>query len=225
MRALPTPVETLAPFSMRGAGTIDRARALQCLTAAIYFEAGSESDAGQQAVAQVVLNRVRHPAFPSTVCGVVYQGMNTARCQFSFACDGAERRMPSRTGWARALQNAASVLAGRTYAPVGLATHYHTFAVTPDWTRTLVMTAAIGAHFFHRWKGAPGALPAFSQQYRGGEIMPHFVTQPKPVETVPEVTASVAPQDIPAIAPTESASPSTDTQILERWKDSGQPLR
>lgn len=151
--------------------------------------------------------------------------MDTARCQFSFACDGAERRTPSQTGWARALRNAAGVLAGRTYAPIGLATHYHTFAVTPDWTRTLVMTAAIGAHFFHRWKGAPGALPAFSQRYRGGEIMPAVLTQPKPVETVPGMTASVTSQDIPAIALAESESPSPDTQILDRWKDSGQPLR
>ena len=84
------------PFSLVGIGTNDRARALECLTAAIYYEAASESDDGQRAVAQVVLNRVRHPAFPGTVCGTVYQGSERAGCQFSFACDGAMARAPSR---------------------------------------------------------------------------------------------------------------------------------
>ncbi|WP_416365907.1 cell wall hydrolase [Sphingomonas aerolata] len=77
----------------------DRARALLCLTTAIYYEAASEPDAGQRAVAQVILNRVRHPAFPATVCGVVYQGPHSGgaptACQFSFACDGATARAPA----------------------------------------------------------------------------------------------------------------------------------
>src|SRR5690606_37364832 len=87
----------------RGRSTVDMGRALECLTAAIYYEAASESDDGQRAVAQVILNRVRHPAFPNSVCGVVYQGSERATgCQFSFSCDGAMARKPSTTGWARA---------------------------------------------------------------------------------------------------------------------------
>ncbi|MFN5901342.1 MAG: cell wall hydrolase, partial [Novosphingobium sp.] len=69
---------------------VDRSRALQCLAAAVYYEARSESDVGQRAVAQVVLNRVAHPSYPNTVCGVVYQGSErTTGCQFSFTCDGS----------------------------------------------------------------------------------------------------------------------------------------
>jgi spore germination cell wall hydrolase CwlJ-like protein len=160
------------PFSMKNASAVDKVRALQCLTAAVYYEAATEPDAGQQAVAQVVLNRVRHPAFPATVCGVVYQGSEHSGCQFSFACDGAAARAPGRDYWIRAAKVAAAALGGRVFAPVGLATHYHTYAVTPRWNRSLVMTAAIGAHFFHRWQGWWGTPAAFSQAYAGGEPLP-----------------------------------------------------
>ena len=89
-------------FRQAGGG-LDKARALQCLSMAIYYEAASESYEGQQAVAQVVLNRVAHPAYPASVCGVVFQGSERKTgCQFSFTCDGSMRRPPSRGGYARA---------------------------------------------------------------------------------------------------------------------------
>ncbi|MGJ3628389.1 cell wall hydrolase [Sphingomonas sp. MMS24-JH45] len=113
------------PFVLAGTGATDRGRALECLTAAIYYEAASESDDGQRAVAQVVLNRVRHPAFPATVCGVVYQGSERAGCRLQLACDGAMARVPSSSGWARAARDAAAALHGLVFAPVGLATHCH----------------------------------------------------------------------------------------------------
>ena len=226
------------PFSTADVSTLDRARALECLTAAIYYEAASESDAGQSAVAQVVLNRVRHPAFPVSVCGVVYQGSERRGCQFSFACDGAMARLPSRTGWARAAGAAGAALAGYVYGPVGLATHYHTDAVTPAWNRSLVMTDVVGAHFFHRWKGYWGTAAAFRQRYAGGEPLPGPHT---PVVPEPEIalTASSTRPVTPAVAiPTTYAASGTplatptpaDTlpvvsQILDRWKGSGQPLR
>lgn len=226
------------PFSMRAASATDRARALECLTAAIYYEAASESDDGQRAVAQVVLNRVRHPAFPATVCGVIYQGSERASgCQFSYACDGSMARVPSRTGWARAARTAAAALAGYVFAPVGLATHYHTFAVTPSWNRTLVMTDAIGAHFFHRWKGYWGTALAFRQRYAGREPIPGpaprafpivpMIALAHPVPIAPAVTPpmQILPEHrdsgtklVPETAPAES-------QVLDRWKDSGKPLR
>ncbi|MES2754804.1 MAG: cell wall hydrolase, partial [Pseudomonadota bacterium] len=163
-------VRPAQPFTMAGASPLARDRAQRCLTNAIYYEAASESDDGQRAVAQVVLNRVRHPAFPASVCGVVFQGAErTTGCQFSFACDGSMARIPSRAGWARASRFAADALAGRVLAAVGEATHYHTYAVTPSWNKSLVMTAAIGAHFFHRWKGWWGTPPAFRQSYAGAE--------------------------------------------------------
>lgn len=236
------------PFTMTGISAVDRGRAVQCLTAAIYYEAASEPDAGQQAVAQVILNRTRHPAFPGTVCGVVYQGSEHAGCQFSFACDSAMGRVPGRAAWMRAARNAGMALSGYVYAPVGLATHYHTYAVTPAWNRSLVMTDVVGAHFFHRWKGYWGTSAAFNQRYVGGEPVPgpHVSVAPVAVPTPAMIAAGVAaaaavrPVAVPEIAMTggPSAKPSvptaapvtTDTlppesQILDRWKDSGKPLK
>ncbi len=244
--AAETGVVPARPFSMAGASAIDRGRAAQCLTAAIYYEAASEPDAGQQAVAQVILNRVRHPAFPGTVCGVVYQGSEHAGCQFSFACDGAMTRVPARTAWVRAARAAGMALAGYVFAPVGLATHYHTYAVTPAWNRSLVMTDVVGAHFFHRWKGFWGTSAAFSQVYVGGEPVPgpHMsitpIVPPTPqmiaaatggtvVVPVP-AAAVVAMADTKPVAGVPAASAATDmlppeSQILDRWKDSGKPLK
>ena len=223
------------PFSTRLASTIDRARALECLTAAVYYEAGAESDAGQRAVAQVVLNRVRHPAFPPTICGVVYQGAaRGSGCQFSFACDGSAARIPARDGWARSARNAAAILAGQVFAPVGLATHYHTYAVTPAWNRTLVMTDAVGAHFFHRWKGYWGTAAAFGRIYRGGEPQPALPAPPALVTPPPPVATALAPAPMFQPAHSESGAALRDAapdnlpqqpQILDRWKDSGKPLR
>jgi len=233
------------PFSMANASPTDRARALQCLTTAIYYEAATEPDAGQQGVAQVILNRVRHPAFPATVCGVVYQGSErTSGCQFSYACDGSMARVPSRTYWIRALNVAAAALNGRVFAPVGLATHYHTYAVTPAWNRSLVMTAALGAHFFHRWQGWWGTPAAFSQRYAGNEPLPGPHARPVTPDpalastTLASTTLAVpAPRTAvamiqPAYAQTSVLKPAAasdslagDSQILDRWKDSGKPLR
>lgn len=227
------------PFSMAKASNIDFGRALNCLATAISYEAASEPDAGQRAVAQVVLNRVRHPAFPGTVCGVVFQGSERAGCQFSFACDGALARTPSRTGWARALRNAALMLGGSVEAEVGTATHYHTYAVTPAWNRQMVMTAAIGAHFFHRWQGYWGTLASLSRPYRGGEPLPgphpRIDASPAPLLAAAQpapVPVTRADQLQPAYAgasvakaapPVEDSLP--QSQILDKWKDSGKPLR
>ena len=166
-------------FSLRTRSMIDRMRSIDCLTSAIYYEAASESDDGQRAVAQVVLNRVRHPTYPNSVCGVVYQGSErTTGCQFSFTCDGSLLRTPSIAGWARARRIAAAALAGSVYAPVGLATHYHTYRVLPYWASSLVKSAVIGAHIFYRWNGGWGTPAAFRQRYAGMEPLPG----PKPRE-------------------------------------------
>lgn len=244
------------PFELRGSPQ-DKARALQCLTTAIYYEAATEPDDGQRAVAQVILNRARHPTFPATICGVVYQGSEKPGCQFSFACDGSMARKPSRQYWDRAARVAAAALAGEVFAPVGMATHYHTHAVTPRWNKSLVMTGVFGAHFFHRWKGYWGTGAAFSQRYHGGEPLPG----PKAPIAVPLVAdaalSSPAPTSVDAVQrpgnpmlrpmPTvpmprmerpgarrsavESGDPlpryadTPDSQILDRWKDSGKPIR
>lgn len=231
-------IQPAAPFRLAGSA-LDHARALQCLTQAIYYEAASEPDDGQRAVAQVVLNRVRHPAFPATVCGVVFQGSEKRGCQFSFACDGAMARIPSRAGWARAARVAGAALAGSVFAPVGMATHYHTYAVTPAWNRSLVMTGVFGAHFFHRWKGWWGMTAAFRQSYHGGEPLPAPraaapaipaaipVAQTGDARTPAVARAAIQPAYVESGTPTaEYADPALpDSQILDKWKDSGKPLR
>lgn len=149
---------------------VDRNRAEQCLTAAIYYEAASEPDGGQRAVAQVVLNRVAHSSYPNTVCGVVYQGSERRTgCQFSFTCDGSLARVPNRLFWERARNVAVAALSGYVYTPVGLATHYHTFAVHPYWSDKLINVANIGAHRFFRFPGRAGESGAFRYAYVGGE--------------------------------------------------------
>lgn len=161
------------PYVFKGATATDTARAHYCLTAALYYEGASESDDGLRGIAQVVLNRVRHPSFPASVCGVVFQGSERARvCQFTFACDGAMARRPSREQWSRASRIAAEALAGRVYSGVGLATHYHTQAVWPRWGKALVMTNVVGAHIFHRWRGRFGEPGAFLRAYSGREPAP-----------------------------------------------------
>jgi hypothetical protein len=148
-------------------------RSLDCMSAAIYYEAASESDDGQRAVAQVVLNRVRHPTFPNSVCGVVYQGSErSSGCQFSFTCDGSLLRTPSFSGWARARRLAAAALTGSVYAPVGHSTHYHSNKVLPYWASSLVKSAVVGAHIFYRWNGGWGTPAAFKAVYAGGEPLP-----------------------------------------------------
>lgn len=157
------------PLVARTSAT-DHARALECMTMAIYYEAASESDAGQRAVAQVVMNRVAHPSYPDTVCGVVFQGSaRSSGCQFSFTCDGSLARRPERNAWARARSVARAALEGFVYAPVGLATHYHTIQVHPYWADSLTSVGTIGAHIFYRWRGSAGRPAAFRASYAGGE--------------------------------------------------------
>ena len=158
------------PFSVAKADNAARSRALECLTSAVYYEAGQESADGQRAVAQVVLNRVRHPAFPATVCGVVYEGSTRPTgCQFTFTCDGSLFRQPSRDAWDRARTIAAAALNGFVYKPVGTATHYHANYVVPYWASTLTKNAVVGAHIFYRWAGAWGRPAAFAQGYSRSE--------------------------------------------------------
>jgi hypothetical protein len=157
------------PFFSPGVG-VTHARAQECLAQAIWYEAASESEAGQRAVAQVVLNRVAHPSWPASVCGVVYQGSDRSTgCQFTFTCDGSLARRPSGTSWTRAQRIAEDALAGSVYRPVGLATHYHTLWVNPYWAGTLDHIGTIGAHRFYRNRGAGGQAGAFSNGYAGLE--------------------------------------------------------
>ena len=158
------------PFVMGKANTATQAQALECLTSAVYYEAGRESDAGQRAVAQVILNRVRHPAYPASVCGVVFEGSTRATgCHFTFTCDGSMARAPMTSEWARARKVAWAALSGSVHAAAGLATHYHANYVLPYWASSLVKTHIEGPHIFYRWAGGWGRPSAFRQNYAARE--------------------------------------------------------
>ena len=163
------PVTAARPFRFTG-GAEDRVRATDCLAAAVIYEAGDDSG-GERAVAQVILNRVRHPAYPKTVCGVVFQGSERSTgCQFTFTCDGAlVRRSPSAAAWTRAQEVAAAALGGSVDRRVGWATHYHTNWVVPYWRSSLDKIAQVGTHLFYRWTGWWGTPRAFGGGGGAGE--------------------------------------------------------
>jgi spore germination cell wall hydrolase CwlJ-like protein len=177
-RAVPLPsAEAIAPgqaaepFVVGNRSERDVAASLQCLTAAVYYEARSEGFEGQRAVAQVVLNRARHPAFPNSVCGVVYQGSKRRTgCQFSFTCDGSLRARREPAAWAQARKVAGAALAGSVYGPVGHATHYHASYVQPWWAASLHRAVSVGSHIFYRWRGDWGAPKSFRRPYLAAEV-------------------------------------------------------
>ena len=153
------------PFRL--ANALDASRDLECLTQAAYYEARGEGGDGMRAVTQVVLNRVRHPAFPKTICGVVYQGSGRSTgCQFSFTCNGTMRATVNRAAWNRARTVASAALSGAVFAPVGNATHFHTTAVSPSWRNALIRVNQVGQHLFYRFGGRAGSRSAFAYDAR-----------------------------------------------------------
>lgn len=156
-----------------GADPLMTTSALDCMTAAIYFEAANEPISGQRAVAQVILNRVRHPAFPDSVCTVVFQGSDrTNGCQFTFTCDGSLGRTPSLSLWQRARSVAAGALGGFVETSVGHATHYHASYVVPYWAPKLTKLTTVGTHIFYQWNGTWSRPSAFSDLYASTEVVP-----------------------------------------------------
>ncbi len=224
-------------------------RAHDCLAQAIYYEARSESEDGQRAVAQVVLNRVRHPAWPNSVCGVVYQGPMRVGggCQFTFTCDGSLSYRPHGPGWAQARRLAAEALAGRVFEPVGLSTFYHANYVMPRWAPRLLKTAVIGTHLFYRLPGAGGQPGAFSDRYAGVEplarpnpilvrygrdgtatmigapTVPDWLAPtPRPAEAAGVAQAAATKASPAAGAQIVEADPAEDLQVLPQYRQSGQ---
>jgi hypothetical protein len=178
---------------------------LLCLTQAVYYEAGFESLEGRRAVAQVVLNRLRHPAFPKSVCGVVYQGSGSGVCQFTFVCDGALYRAPALDAWRQAQRIARAALDGFVERSVGEATHYHADYVAPRWAPLLAKVAQIGQHIFYRWPGAWGRPAAFTGRYIGEPRDPLSLRPPMPAD-----------QPLTSGDGTAVAGPITDGTVLQR---------
>lgn len=202
----------------RGAAQAKRRADLECMTQAVYYEARGESARGQAAVAQVVMNRVKHPAFPKSVCAVVYQGVGRV-CQFSFACDGSMTKRREPLAWNRARDVAARALSGALRAEIGSATHFHTTAVSPAWAPQMLRVANVGAHVFYRFspyrlRVAPVARPLVQHAVltsgpsgQGPELrlMSAIVTEHAVAETLeggaaPAVAPSAKPQ--PNLGPT-----------------------
>ena len=197
-----TPMQASHPFDLSDG--LDQRRAELCLTQAVYYEAGYEPLAGRRAVAQVVLNRMRHPAFPKSVCGVVYQGARSPVCQFSFVCDGSLYRRPAAAAWRQAQEIARAALDGYVETSVGAATHYHADYVAPRWAPMLTKLTKLGAHIFYRWPGAWGQRSAFTGRYAGEPQDPLALRPPPPAEGEAEM--------IPAVV----TGPITDGTVLKR---------
>ena len=196
------PVRSARPFAASGSD-LDQRRALLCLTQAVYYEAGFEPLEGRRAVAQVVLNRMRHPAFPKSICGVVYQSDGRV-CQFTFVCDGALYRAPAAAVWRQAEAVARAALAGYVESEVGSATHYHADYVAPRWAPLLAKVAQVGQHIFYRWPGAWGQPAAFTGRYIGEPRDPLSLRPAAPLQLQ-------AGQQIAAIS-----GPVTDGTVLKR---------
>jgi spore germination cell wall hydrolase CwlJ-like protein len=188
------PLEGAAP-----AGTSD----LDCLTKAVYYEARGESRDGQAAVAQVVMNRVRSPRFPKTVCGVVFQGAHAGECQFSFACDGSMRRPREAMAWRRARTVAARALGGFVMQEVGNATHYHVAGLGAVWGAGLMRVAQIGAHVFYKFSGR-GIVQAVAHPTAPDNLVapPDAADKPVYANGQPSVDGGASPKLILASATT-----------------------
>ncbi len=180
------------PFHLRGA--LDQSRDLECLTQAVYYESRGESRSGQKAVAQVILNRVRHPAFPKSVCGVVFQGARNGGCQFSFACDGQPHHPMENAAWRRAESVAAEALDGQVMAEVGDATHFHVAGTGSSWSAGLLKVAQIGAHVFYRFGGRNGSASMFHSEPQPSDA----ASVPHPMFASLALSSGSAPSQTPA---------------------------
>jgi Cell Wall Hydrolase len=160
-------INSASPFTSKTTNKTDA----ECLTQAVYFEARGEGEAGMRAVAQVILNRVRHPNYPKTICGVVYQGAAQARngagCQFSFTCNGTMRTNRMEVfAWKRSQSIAKDALNGYVMKAVGTSTHFHTNYVNPVWAARMDKIATIGDHMFYQYRGSTGRLVLASDKVR-----------------------------------------------------------
>jgi spore germination cell wall hydrolase CwlJ-like protein len=210
-------------FRFASIGALDGARDLDCLTQAVYYEARGESLRGQAAVAQVVLNRVKHPAFPKTICAVVFQGAGLGKsdCQFSFVCDGSMRLPLDRGAWDKAQHVAARALSGAVVAEIGSATHFHATRLGPQWGDGLIKVATVGLHVFYKFGHR---RPAYQAQVieasakpperLGLDVKPVLAAliptaaaaePPHPADVKPAAYAD--PKDAPAPQPVIAAAP------------------
>lgn len=221
-------LEGLVTFTLDDLGLFKGVdKQLDCLSRAVYYEARSEDTVGQMAVAEVVMNRVRDPRFPKTICDVVYQGQyRDTGCQFTFTCDGSVRQKPVGGAWDRAKDVALHVMLGLNKPVTNKATHYHTDYVNPYWAPGLVETAEIGTHIFYRfprttkeWSTARVALAASRAQDQAldpADVGSDVQGMDAMLEDVPAdalqslITVSIDKDDVPVVATKAVATKATD---------------
>jgi spore germination cell wall hydrolase CwlJ-like protein len=201
LRGPTNPVERAVPAEP----TIDT-REHNCLSQAVYYEARGESQRGQVGVAEVVMNRVRSPYYPKSICAVVYQGSHRATgCQFTFTCDGSLAQRPRGRAWERAQRVATAVMLGYSRQVTQHATHYHTQAVNPVWSAGLVETTTIGTHVFYRMPNR--SERAYYQEALARRRGVAGATRSASEDLIPEVDAVEA-------APTEAAPPAEQPEAI-----------
>lgn len=199
------------------------AREQACLSQAIYYEARGETQRGQVAVAEVIMNRVASRHYPNSVCAVVYQGsQRSTGCQFTFTCDGSLNQRPRGRAWDRAQRVATAVLLGYTRPVTQHATHYHTNAVNPVWSSGLVETTTIGPHIFYRMpRGAERAMYQEALARRRGSagharsasenLIPE-AAEAAPATEVVDVVETAEPS-AEAAAPVEASTAATEGEV------------
>ncbi|HRP11598.1 MAG TPA: cell wall hydrolase [Terricaulis sp.] len=195
-----------------------------CLSQAIYYEARGETQRGQVAVAEVVMNRTRSSAYPNTICEVVYQGHTRATgCQFTFTCDGSLRQRPRGRAWDRAQRTATAMMLGYHRPITQNATHYHTHEVNPVWNSGLVETTNIGSHVFYRfpnraeratYQQALAERRAASRRYIVPRADEEAASPDVELDAAAEVTdaAAIVTAPAPADQPAPAAPAATDTE-------------
>jgi spore germination cell wall hydrolase CwlJ-like protein len=209
LATLPPSAETIAyhptaaglGFKYKGESQAEfETRERRCLATAIYFEARGEPTRGQIAVGQVILNRVRSPQFPETICGVVYQGQMAPGCQFSFACDGKSDNPKEGAQWNLAQSLARKITSGQVWlSDVGYSTYYHANYVRPSWTGAMNKIDAIGRHIFYKKRNekpyvvdaSPDASPTDADPVSVASITPSAT----PVSASPALGLGMAPSE------------------------------
>jgi spore germination cell wall hydrolase CwlJ-like protein len=221
-------IDPVKPFSI-AIDTSNGREALHCLTQAAYYEAGANGPEAEAAVAQVVLNRVRDPDFPKSVCGVVYQGSERdSGCQFTFTCDGALARPLDKAAWDEARKVASRALSGYVVKTVGPSTYYHADYVFPTWAPTLEKIAKVGPHIFYSVAGEEEAM--LTGRYAGGELKlakaiasatDRFVSKPKASRAADAPLQTASLQTSAGVAPASAAPAGLRTQAerLQRVRE------
>jgi len=154
-KALPVPAETISKTEAQAVDPIGEEPldgAVTCLARTIYWEARGEGDAGMQAVANVVMNRLRHTGFPKTICGVVTQGREQGACQFSWWCDGQGDNAEEQESYTLAKEIARKALNRQLEDRTDGALYFHQ-GLTPSWAKQYIRTVEVGGHVFYKPAG------------------------------------------------------------------------